>query len=111
MKQYNKEAAGGGAEDFRERVFRVARKIPYGKTTTYKNIAIAIHRPRAARAVGNALNKNRSPHVPCHRVVRSDGVVGGYAYGNKKKISILKKEGVLIRNGRVVDKNSFYLFK
>lgn len=68
---------------------------------------MAIHRPRAARAVGNALNKNRSVVVPCHRVIRSDGIVGGYVYGNKRKVSILKKEGVFIRNGKIFKKDFF----
>lgn len=109
MTQYKKEAAGGRVpEDFHERVFRAARKIPRGKVATYKNIARVVGSPRAARAVGNALNKNRSASVPCHRVIRSDGRVGGYARGEARKISILKKEGISIIHGRVTDRRFFH---
>lgn len=60
---------------------------------TYKEVAAAIGSPTAYRAVGNALNKNpRLGEVPCHRVIRSDGHVGGYVLGAKKKIELLRKE-------------------
>ena len=111
MRRYNKGVVEGAREDFRERVFRATRKIPYGKVTTYKNIAVAIGSPRAVRAVGNALNKNRSAQVPCHRVVRSDGGVGGYAHGQRNKILVLKKEGILIENKKLIGKHFFYLIK
>jgi O-6-methylguanine DNA methyltransferase len=58
--------------------------------------------PRAWRAVGNVLNKNRNPKIPCHRVIRSDGKIGGYKNGSEKKIALLKREGVVIRNRRIV---------
>lgn len=77
---------------FREKVYEVVRKIPGGKTMAYKEVAESVGSPRAWRAVGNALNKNRNPEVPCHRVIRSNGRVGGYRGGTKKKISLLKKE-------------------
>ncbi len=81
---------------FTERVYDVVRKIPKGKTLTYGQVAVAIGQPGAARAVGNALNKNRdTKNIPCHRVIRSDGSTGGYAFGAKKKIAILKKEGAI----------------
>jgi O-6-methylguanine DNA methyltransferase len=81
---------------FTERVYDVVRKIPRGKTMTYGQVAQAIGTPGAARAVGNALNKNRDlKNIPCHRVIRSDGSTGGYAFGAKKKIVILKKEGAI----------------
>jgi methylated-DNA-[protein]-cysteine S-methyltransferase len=64
-------------------------------------IARAIGSPGASRAVGNALNKNRSPSVPCHRVIRSDGTVGGFARGTKAKTAMLRAEGVGITGGRV----------
>lgn len=60
---------------------------------TYKEVAMAIGLPKAYRAVGNALNKNPfAPKVPCHRVIRSDGTIGGFASGTKKKIELLKRE-------------------
>ncbi len=70
--------------------------------STYAEIAKAIGKPRAVRAVGNALNANPFKHVPCHRVVRSDGCLGGFAHGAKAKEKKLKKAGVLIRKGKVV---------
>lgn len=80
---------------FQESVYKVVKKIPKGKVLTYKQVAEKIGKPSAYRAVGNALNKNRNKNVPCHRVIRSDGKVGGYAWGSKKKEEILKKEGYL----------------
>ena len=72
---------------------------------TYAAIAHKIGAPQGARAVGNALGKNRSKGVPCHRVVRSDLSVGRYAWGTKKKIQILKDEGVIINAGKVNKKS------
>jgi methylated-DNA-[protein]-cysteine S-methyltransferase len=68
---------------------------------TYKMVATAAGNPRAWRAVGNILNKNRNPEIPCHRVIKSDGKTGGYRYGKNKKASLLKKEGVIIKKGRI----------
>lgn len=68
---------------------------------TYKQVAVKLGNAGLARAVGNALNKNKDTKVPCHRVIRSDGQAGGYAKGTKKKIAILKKEGVKIRNLKI----------
>ena len=77
------------------------KKIPRGKVSTYSIVAKAIGRPKACRAVGNALNKNTNPDVPCHRVVRSDGAVGGFVRGTKNKILILEAEGLSIANAKV----------
>ena len=79
---------------FQNKVYEIVKKIPRGKVMTYKEIAKAINRPRAYRAVGNALNKNIDPTVPCHRVIRSNGSPGGYRKGTKKKIELLKNEKV-----------------
>ncbi len=87
---------------FSQLVWKATKKIPKGKVATYQIIAKMIHRPKSARAVGNALNKNPyAPQVPCHRVVRSDGQVGGFASGASDKIKILKKEGITIINKKV----------
>lgn len=87
---------------FFKRVWKLLSKIPKGKVTTYSEIARHLKKPRAARAVGNACSANpNAPKVPCHRVVASDGTLGGYADGAKKKIALLKKEGVLVKNGRI----------
>ncbi len=80
---------------FDEDVLKICKKIPKGKVTTYKEIAIALDYPLAARAVGNALSKNPTPiKIPCHRVVSFNGHIGGYINGKEKKIELLKKEGV-----------------
>lgn len=77
---------------FRGKVFEVVRNIPKGKTMTYKQVAELAGSPRACRAVGNILNKNYNPEIPCHRVIRSDGSPGGYNRGSKRKIKKLKNE-------------------
>ena len=84
------------SQSFKEKVYAVVSKIPRGQVLTYKQVAKLAGSPRAYRAVGNILNKNRNPKVYCHRVIRSDGWVGGYASGTKEKIQVLKKEGVEI---------------
>jgi len=88
--------------EFEKRVYNVVKKIPCGKVLTYKQVAVKLDNAGFARAVGNALNKNRDEEVPCHRVIRSDGEVGGYAHGTDKKMVILKKEGIKIKNSSVV---------
>ncbi len=78
---------------FQEKVFAVVAKIPRGQVLTYQEVARRAGRPKAYRAVGNILNKNYNPKIPCHRVVRSDGKPGGYNRGTRKKLLTLKKEG------------------
>ncbi|MCR4274485.1 MAG: MGMT family protein [Candidatus Campbellbacteria bacterium] len=81
---------------FAQKVYGVVARIPKGQTHTYKEVAHLAGSPRAYRAVGNILNKNKNPRVPCHRVIRSDGSVGGYAFGGiSKKRALLKREGAL----------------
>ncbi len=95
--------------NFQEKVFEVVKRIPKGSVMTYKDVAIAIGNPSAARAVGNALNKNKELiKIPCHRVVKSDHGVGGYTGGTKKKIELLKKEGVKIEKGKLRKIKSFF---
>mgnify|MGYP006153798919 CR=1 FL=1 len=84
---------------FQTDVWNQIKKIPKGETRSYKDIAIAIGKPKASRAVANACGKNPNPIiVPCHRVIASDGSIGGYTGngGIKTKRQLLKKEGVLI---------------
>ncbi len=80
--------------DFGLRVLSIVRNIPSGTVLTYKQVAQRAGRPKAYRAVGNVLNKNYDPKIPCHRVVRSDGTVGGYNRGSGLKHKILAREGV-----------------
>lgn len=85
--------------EFQKRVWRELIKIPKGKTTTYKKLAEKIGKPEAFRAVANAVGKNPMLiDIPCHRVIRSDGSLGGYSGrgGVKAKHAILIKEGVEI---------------
>jgi methylated-DNA-[protein]-cysteine S-methyltransferase len=76
-------------------VYDILLRIPEGKITTYGDIAKALGHPGASRAVGRILNKNPNPVVvPCHRVVMSDGSIGGYAFGRARKKELLAKEGL-----------------
>lgn len=77
---------------FRQKVLDVVRRIPKGKTMTYKEVALSAGSPGAYRAVGNILNKNYDPKIPCHRVVRSDGKTGWYNRGAEKKRKLLDAE-------------------
>jgi O-6-methylguanine DNA methyltransferase len=81
---------------FSEKVLDVVSRIKKGKTLTYAEVARKAGRPKAYRAVGNILNKNYNPLIPCHRVVRSDGTPGSYNRGTAKKIELLKKEKAVI---------------
>lgn len=81
---------------FTQKVLEVVKKIPKGRLLSYKEVAKLAGNPMAFRAVGNIMNKNRNPKVPCHRVIKSSGEVGGYAFGTKEKIKKLRKEGVKI---------------
>ena len=95
---------------FNEKIYTLLKKVPRGKVTTYKALAEKLN-SKAYRAVGQAMRCNPyAPKVPCHRVVKSDGCVGGFmgkinsdAKEVKKKIKMLKKEGVEIKNNRIVD--------
>ena len=80
---------------FKERVYYIVQKIPKGKTLTYKEVAILVGKPKAYRAVGNVLNKNNNPKIPCHRVIKSDKTLGSYNKGAKRKEKLLKKEGIV----------------
>lgn len=88
--------------NFRKKVYQIVKNIPKGKTLSYKIVAKLAGFPRAWRAVGNVLNKNQDFQIPCHRVIRLDGEIGGYRDGPRKKAYLLKKEGVIIRNRRYV---------
>lgn len=92
------------ATAFQQLVWGKLTKIPRGRVTTYGDLAAAVGKPGAARAVGTACGANpRLIEVPCHRVVSSTGEVGQYVKGNRAKIKLLESEGVEIKNGRVCD--------
>ena len=96
MKTENKKS-------FNEKCYSLLMQVPKGKITTYKSLAEALG-TKAYRAVGNAMNKNPyAPVVPCHRVVDSKGHLHGYAHGLKKKAELLGKEGIKIKDNKIVD--------
>ena len=93
---YRKKLIG---TDFQIKVWNAISKIPKGKVKTYKELARSIRKPKASRAVANACGKNPFPiKIPCHRVIRSDGRLGGYSGkgGIKTKRKLLMNEGVFI---------------
>jgi methylated-DNA-[protein]-cysteine S-methyltransferase len=91
---------------FNEKVYEKLRNVPKGKVTTYKSLAESLN-TKAYQAVGNAMKNNpHAPEVPCHRVVKSDGSIGGFK-GKKtgkaieEKINMLKKEGIKFENKKI----------
>lgn len=93
---YRKKLIG---TDFQLKVWNAISKIPKGKVKTYKELARSIRKPKASRAVANACGKNPFPiKIPCHRVIRSDGRLGGYSGkgGIKTKRKLLRSEGVFL---------------
>ena len=89
---------------FQKKVYEVVKRIPKGKVMTYKILAKLAGHPKAYRAAGSALNKNRNPKIPCHRIIKSDGKMGGYNRGTKKKTILLKKEGIIIKDGKITSR-------
>lgn len=82
-------------------MYAATLRVPKGRVATYQDVARAIGRPHAVRAVGNALNRNPYAAVPCHRVVPKDGRVGGYARGTPAKAACLHREGVEVVGGKI----------
>src|SRR5919201_3148070 len=83
-------------------VYDLLLRIPAGKVSTYGDLAKALGNPSASRAIGRILGRNPNPiTVPCHRVVMSDGKVGGYAHGSDKKRELLKEEGIAF-TGKII---------
>ena len=94
-KKFTVEVAPGGSR-FARKVYGAIQKIPYGQTRSYRDVAKAINNPGASRAVGSALKKNPvAIIIPCHRVIGSDGSLGGFAPGIEYKKKLLLIEGAL----------------
>jgi len=95
-----------------EKVYKKLLEVPKGKITTYGELAKAIGLKNGQRVIGKIMNKNPYPViVPCHRVIKSDGKIGGYAWGEKVKAKMLSKEGIKIKNGKILDvEKSIYRF-
>lgn len=93
-----------------KKVYKKLLEVPSGKVTTYGELAKAVGLKNGQRLIGKIMNKNPYPVIiPCHRVVKSDGTVGGYAWGEKIKTNMLKKEGIKINNKKIVEmgKNTY----
>lgn len=96
--------------EFYQKVYALCRKIPKGKVTTYKMLAEKLG-TKAYRAVGAAMNKNThgilncngKGMVPCHRVISNSGHLHGFAHGLKKKAELLEREGIEVKNNKIVD--------
>lgn len=96
MRKTKTKPYSGSQTAFAQKVYAIVAKVPRGKTLTYGEVAKRAGRPKAARAVGTIMSKNRDHRVPCHRIIRNDGGMGGYAFGGpNKKRALLKKEGAL----------------
>ena len=94
-----------------EKVYKKLLEVPRGMVTTYGELSKAVGIKNGQRVIGRIMNKNPYPViVPCHRVIKSDGKIGEYAWGEKIKISMLSKEGVKIKNGKIVDLKMIYRF-
>ena len=94
-------------------VWQTLKKVPRGQVASYGDLARAVGNPTAARAVGSALRINPyAPQVPCHRVVKNDGTLGGFAHGINKKKALLREEGIKVKAEKIVNFSKIkYKFK
>ena len=94
-----------------DKVYKKLLEVPPGMVTTYGELARAVGLKNGQRVIGRIMNKNPYPViVPCHRVIKSNGKIGGYAWGEKIKTNMLSKEGVKIRNGKITDLEMIFRF-
>jgi len=95
-----------------KKIYKKLLEVPKGKITTYGELAKSVGLKNGQRAVGKIMNKNPYPVIiPCHRVVKSNGKIGGYAYGEEIKSNMLSQEGIIIKNGKILDlENKIYRF-
>jgi methylated-DNA-[protein]-cysteine S-methyltransferase len=92
-------------------VYDLLLKIPAGKVSTYGDLAKSLGNPLASRTIGRILGKNPNPvKVPCHRIVMSNGKIGGYAYGHDRKKELLEREGTSFDDGIVKDFNHVRIY-
>lgn len=86
-----------------EKVYKKLLEVPTGKVTTYGELARAVGLRNGQRIIGRIMKTNPYPVIiPCHRVINSDGKIGGYAWGQEVKANMLSKEGVKIKNGKIL---------
>jgi len=95
-----------------KKIYRKLLQVPSGKITTYKELASSVGLQNGQRVIGQIMKKNPFPVIiPCHRVVRSDGKIGGYAFGMDIKKSMLSKEGICIKKNKIENfENLFFRF-
>ena len=95
-----------------EKIYKKLLQVPSGYVTTYGELAKAINLKNGQRVIGQIMKKNPFPViVPCHRVVKSDGTIGGYAYGTEIKKNMLTKEGLKINSNKILDfKDNLFRF-
>jgi len=95
-----------------QKIYKKLLQVPKGQVTTYGELAKAVGLENGQRTIGKVMNKNPYPVIiPCHRVIMSTGKIGGYAYGEKIKSNMLTKEGIKIKNGKILDwKDKVYRF-
>ena len=93
-------------------VYKKLTEVPEGMVTSYSELAKAVGLKNGQRAIGQIMKKNPYPAIiPCHRVVKADGKIGGFFYGDKVKTNMLKKEGIKIQNGKILNwDKKFYKF-
>jgi methylated-DNA-[protein]-cysteine S-methyltransferase len=93
------------------KVYKKLLEVPKGKVTTYSELAKSVGLKNGQRAIGRIMNKNPFPVIiPCHRVILSNGKIGGYAWGEKIKTNMLSKEGIKIKNGKILNQDIVYRF-
>lgn len=94
-----------------QRVYEKLLEVPKGMVTTYGELAKAVGLKNGQRVIGRIMNKNPYPVIiPCHRVILSNGKVGGYSWGKNIKSKMLSKEGIKIKKGKILNPNSIYRF-
>ena len=94
-----------------DKVYKKLLEVPPGMVTTYRELARTVGLKNGQRVIGRIMNKNTYPVIiPCHRVIKSNGKIGGYAWGEKIKTNMLSKEGIKIKNGKIVDLKMIYRF-
>ena len=85
-------------------VYKKLTEVPEGMVTSYSELAKAVGLKNGQRVIGQIMKKNPHPVIiPCHRVVKADGKIGGFFYGDKVKTNMLKKEGIKIQDGKIFD--------
>ncbi|HXG14557.1 MAG TPA: MGMT family protein [Candidatus Nitrosotenuis sp.] len=90
--------------ELERQVYKTLLKVPKGKVTTYSELAKAVGLKNGQRVIGRIMNRNPFPVIiPCHRVVKSDGKIGGYFYGQEVKTKMLSDEGLVVRDGKIQD--------